>query len=110
MLRLFIFVLTLPLFAQLTIDTVAGGKIRTGVPASEVGVVGVAGVTFDPAGKLVFCESGNHVIRRISADGIIETIAGTGVAGFSGDGGPASSAFLNAPAEPHYDLAGNLYF
>jgi sugar lactone lactonase YvrE len=46
----------------------------------------------------------------VRTDGILETIAGTGVTGFGGDGGPATAALLNFPAAPVYDSAGNLYF
>jgi uncharacterized protein (TIGR03437 family) len=50
------------------------------------------------------------VIRRINPDGTVQTIAGTGIPGFSGDGGPAVSALLVYPEYPKYDKAGNLYF
>ncbi len=51
-----------------------------------------------PSGDIYIADTGNHVIRRVRAgSGIISTIAGTGVAGFSGDGGPAISAQLSGP-------------
>src|SRR5690242_328051 len=89
--------------AQQIIDTVAGGAIRFGVPAQEVALGSIAGITVDSEGNLVFCESSSHIIRRIRKDGSIETIAGTGVSGYGGDGGPAASALLNSPASPGYD-------
>ena len=46
----------------------------------------------------------------MTPDGVITTIAGTGVAGFSGDGGPATSAELNGPSRVSPDNQGNLYF
>jgi sugar lactone lactonase YvrE len=55
------------------------------------------GIAFDSAGNLYFSDSNNHRIRRIDRNGIITTVAGTGVAGFSGDGGLATSAQLNFP-------------
>lgn len=54
----------------------------------------------DGAANLVFCDTGNHVLRRIRSDGTVETFAGTGRPGYSGDGGPASQAQLSGP----YDL------
>jgi uncharacterized protein (TIGR03437 family) len=100
----------LPLYSQVTIDTFAGGAIRSGVPAQNAFLESVAAVAWDPAGNVVFCDQTNNVIRRVRTDGILETIAGTGVTGFGGDGGPATAALLNFPAAPVYDPAGNLYF
>jgi sugar lactone lactonase YvrE len=92
------------------VDTFAGGKIRTGVPAQDVFLSQFGGIAFDPAGNLVLCDQTSNVIRRIRTDGTIETIVGNGTTGFSGDGGPALSAALNQPALPRYDAQGNLYF
>ena len=50
-----------------------------------------------------------NVVRKITSGGTISTVAGTGTAGFSGDGGQATSAMLNAPRDVAVDLAGNLY-
>lgn len=95
---------------QILIDTVAGGYIRSGVPAQNVALGGLSGVTRDAAGNLVFCDSSTNVIRRIQADGTVQTIAGIGIPGYGGDGGPAANAMLNNPGYPKYDPAGNLYF
>ena len=55
-------------------------------------------IRFDAAGHLVFVDMKNHAVRRIDqSSGEIETIAGTGEAGFSGDGGPATNASFNQP-------------
>ncbi|HEX5228984.1 MAG TPA: hypothetical protein VFW44_14800 [Bryobacteraceae bacterium] len=94
--------------AQLTVNAFLGGAVRSGVPAEDVQLNGAHGLTHDPAGNLVFAEG--HVIRRINPDGTIQTIAGTGFSGFSGDGGPATKALLSGPAIPQYDSKGNLYF
>ena len=51
----------------------------------------------------------NHTVRRVTPAGIISTVAGTGISGSSGDGGPATSARLNGPADVVTDSAGNLY-
>jgi hypothetical protein len=67
-------------------------------------------VTVDAAGFLYICDSSNHNIRRVSlASGIITTYAGNGVAAFSGDGGPATSASLMYPLTVASDASGNLY-
>lgn len=95
---------------QITIDTVAGGKVLSGVSAQDVAFGLITGVTTDPNGNLVFCDSTTNVIRRINADGTIQTIAGLGIPGYGGDGGQATSALLNDPGYPKYDAAGNLYF
>jgi uncharacterized protein (TIGR03437 family) len=99
-----------PLNAQLLVDIYAGGVIRTGVPANDVPLGDITGVTWDPSGNIVFTDSTHNVIRRVAPNGIITTIAGTGVVGFAGDGGPATSALLYSPSNPQYDAAGNLYF
>ncbi len=63
----------------------------------------------DAAGKLYIADSSNHRIRRVDQDGIITTIAGTGAAGFSGDGGSAVNAQLNDPYTLVVDPTGNVY-
>src|ERR1051326_5392831 len=68
-----------------------------------------AGLAVDNAGNLFIADTTNHCIRRVSTDGIITTVAGTGVAGFSGDGGPAIDAQLAYPWGVAVDAAGNLF-
>jgi len=58
-----------------------------------------AGVAALPDGGYLIADTGNNRIRRVSASGIITTVAGTGPAAFTGDGGPASKAALNAPSD-----------
>jgi uncharacterized protein (TIGR03437 family) len=89
------------------VTTAVGGAVRSGVPAENVQLDGASGITHDPSGHLVFCE--HYTVRRLNPDGTIQTIAGTGVSGFSGDGGPATLAQLE-PSSPQYDSKGNLYF
>lgn len=67
-----------------------------------------AGIVQDEAGNLYFAERGNHVIRKVSPDGIISTFAGTGTSGYDGDGGAAVAARLNSPANLAYHN-GELY-
>jgi uncharacterized protein (TIGR03437 family) len=66
------------------------------------------GIAFDSAGNLYIADTGNHVIRKI-AGGLISTIAGTGTAGNTGDGGPATAATLFQPSAVLPDNKGNLY-
>src|SRR6202008_5021974 len=68
------------------------------------------GVSWTQGGDLTIAERGNHVVRIVSgASGVIETIAGNGTAGFSGDGGAATAAQLNEPRDAACDAAGNCY-
>src|SRR5712692_1432479 len=68
------------------------------------------GVAFDAAGNAYVADDGNDVVMRIAVDGTLTVVAGNGIRGFSGDGGPATSASLNAPFGAAVDTAGNLYF
>lgn len=67
------------------------------------------GLRFDAAGDLVFADSNNNVVRMITPQGIIKTIAGTGAAGYNRDGILATQALLSAPTDVCFDSAGNLY-
>ncbi len=58
-------------------------------PATTVPLERPAGVAFDAAGNLYIAETNNQVIRKVDATGAMTTVAGTGVQGFGGDGGPA---------------------
>jgi sugar lactone lactonase YvrE len=68
------------------------------------------GIAVDAAGNLYIADSDNHVIRRVDTHGIITTFAGTGEAGNSGDGGPATEAQINDPNGVAIDAEGNIYF
>jgi hypothetical protein len=87
-----------------TISTVAGsgvpGYSGDGGPATAARLNGPARVQLDRNGNLYFVEVKNHVLRRVRADGVIETVAGNGRRGFAGDGGPARLAQFDSP----YDL------
>jgi sugar lactone lactonase YvrE len=69
-----------------------------------------SGLLFDSVGDMIVADRGNNRIRKIDRSGIITTIAGTGEAGNSGDGGPALLAELNLPSALSRDISGNLYF
>lgn len=80
-----------------------------GGPAVQAAVLIPRGVAVDRSGN-IFISDGSHRVRRIDAvTGIVRTVAGTGLAGFSGDTGLATSAQLNTPMGLATDAAGNLY-
>lgn len=98
-----------------TISTFAGtgkpGYSGDGGPATQARLNGPFGVTRGPEGALYICDTFNHAIRRVDAKtGIINTVAGTGQKGWSGDGGPATRARLNEPYEIRFDRDGNMVF
>ncbi|MDR3774192.1 MAG: FG-GAP-like repeat-containing protein [Terracidiphilus sp.] len=69
-----------------------------------------AGTALDSAGNLYIADSGNNVVRKVAAGtGVITTVAGTGLAGYSGDNGPATKAQLFGPRSLAFDSAGNLF-
>ena len=81
-----------------------------GGPAREAKLEAPAAVAFDSKGNLYIADHNNGRIRRVDAKtGVITTFAGNGKRGFSGDGGPALDAGLNAPAGLAIDADDNLY-
>ncbi len=70
----------------------------------------VSGVALDPAGNLFIADTNNARIRQVSTAHIMTTVAGNGIIGNSGDGGPAASARLFTPSSVAVDSAGNVYF
>jgi uncharacterized protein (TIGR03437 family) len=96
------------------ITTVAGngccGYSGDGQQATAAALTYPQGVAVDASGNLYIADTGNNVIRKVSAGGIITTIAGRfGQVGFYGDGGPAVAALLYAPASVAVDASGNLF-
>jgi DNA-binding beta-propeller fold protein YncE len=96
--------------------------IMTAVGTGERGFAGDGGaaaravlngpfdIGFDPGGNLYFSDTFNHRIRRVDAvTGIIATVAGNGMAGYAGDGGPAAEAAFNEPYGIAVDRAANIY-
>jgi len=96
-----------------TISTIAGtgtsGYSGDGGAATSAKLYNPIGVSLDTAGNLYVADEFNNRIRKITRAGIISTVAGTGTAGYSGDGGAATSAKINMPWGVAVDAAGNLY-
>ena len=92
------------------ITTVAGGFVGDGGPATSSSLNSPAGIALDASGNLYIADSAHHRVRLVDgATGTITTVAGTTSTGFSGDGGPATTANLNSPQGVAVDGSGNLY-
>ncbi|HWQ35479.1 MAG TPA: Ig-like domain-containing protein [Blastocatellia bacterium] len=94
------------------ITTAAGtgryGFSGDGGPAAQAQLNSPFRVTVDAAGNLYIADTYNDRIRKVTPDGIINTIAGIGTTGFSGDGGSPVGAQLDSPYGVAFDSAGNL--
>jgi len=94
------------------ISTVAGNG--TSGYAGDLGLATAAklyvpyGVWIDSAGNVLIADEGNNCIRKVTTTGVISTIAGNGMAGFSGDGMMATNAQLNTPRWVMTDFTGNI--
>lgn len=100
--------------ASLNGTIVAGTEFNIGYggdggPATQAELDLPAGIALDNAGNLYIADWLNSRVRKVDTSGVITTIAGTGVAGFSGDGGPAAAANLSLPLDVTVDAFGNLY-
>jgi sugar lactone lactonase YvrE len=96
-----------------TVSTIAGtGAVGysgdTGAAAAAT-LANPAAVAYDTHGNLFLADASNHTVREISSSGIITTLAGTGIEGYSGDGAAATSAQLDTPTGVAVDAAGNVY-
>ena len=93
------------------ISTVAGGggTFGDGGPATAAQLNHPAGVAVDVFGNLFIADANNNRIRKVDTSGIISTVAGNGIAGFSGDGGQATSAQLNNASGVAVDASGNIF-
>ena len=95
------------------ISTVAGngtfGYSGDGGPATEASLNGPTSLFVDSANNIYITDAFNYVVRKIDTAGVIHTVAGNNHQGFSGDGGPATSAQLNYSSGIAVDAQGNLY-
>ncbi|MGZ0168379.1 MAG: hypothetical protein ACKVHE_02370 [Planctomycetales bacterium] len=95
--------------------TIAGtgvSGLELGEQVAEATPVGEPyGIAKGPDGALYICEIATHVVRRLDeSTGEITVVAGNGKQGYSGDGGPATTAALNEPYEVRFDTGGNMFF
>ena len=98
--------------SQGIITTVAGTSWTfppTPLPALNAPLGRVAGVAADGAGNFYFSDLGNQMVFRVTPGGSLTVVAGNGISGFSGDGGPATNASLHDPGGLAVDSAGNVY-
>ena len=86
------------------------GYSGDGGPATNAQLNNPYGIARGTDGSLYICDMENHVVRKVTRDGIISTVAGTGKRGYSGDGGLATRAELNEPYEVRFDKEGNIFF
>ncbi len=94
------------------ITTVAGGGTTApgdGGQAIEAKLQRPTGVAVDATGNLYICDRNANRVRKVTSDGMITTFAGTGVANYSGDGGPATAADIKGPYSVAIDNANNVY-
>ncbi len=102
-----------PAVAQYRLAHIAGGSqtgfAGDGGPATAALLDHPAALALATDGSLLIADTGNHRIRRISTNGLIDTVAGNGGAGSSGDGGLATEAELQQPRDVAIDAAGNLF-
>ncbi len=92
------------------IQTIAGSAfVGDEGPARSASLAQAEGLASSKSGDVYIADAADHRIRVVRPDGKMQTFAGTGSAGFAGDGGPAGKALLNAPYGLSVDSAGNLF-
>jgi sugar lactone lactonase YvrE len=98
---------------NLFIGDLANNRVRKVSPDGMISTVarltGPAHLALDQAANLFIKEAGAYRVRKLSPAGLLTTVAGTGQAGFSGDGGPATEARIQGPGGVAVDAAGHLY-
>ena len=108
----FVLTMNFQVHGQIITTIVGGGTsgLGDGGPATAASIGLGASIALDASGNIYIADGNNQRVRKVdAATGIITTVAGTGIAGFSGDGGPASNAALNTPVGIKTDTKGNIY-
>ncbi len=105
--------MALPAVSAATISTFAGtgtkGSAGDGGPAKQAQIDNPFGVVRGPDGNIWFCEYTGQRVCKVTPDGKLHVVAGSGQKGYTGDGGPALKATFNLPHEIRFDKAGHLY-
>ncbi|MFZ3265841.1 MAG: hypothetical protein WA172_17675 [Terriglobales bacterium] len=98
------------LFGQYSINTIAGGG-PNGLPALQASFGYPESMAFDSSGNVYIAESYASQVLKVSTSGTVTVVAGNGTSGYSGDGGPATSAALGAfgPQGIFVDGSGNIF-
>lgn len=96
-------------FVTRVAGTGSAGPLGDGGPADRASLLSAAAIAVDGAGTLLVADRAGHRVRRVTPAGVVSTFAGTGVAGFAGDGGAAAQAQLNGPNGVAFDAAGNVF-
>ncbi len=92
------------------IQTVAGSDFAADGPSALAAIFSqTEGIAIDNNGAIYVADADDNRVRKINPNGSIQTMAGTGVAGFAGDGGPSTTAMLSHPYGVVVDVQGNLY-
>src|ERR1035437_1887172 len=109
-LGLWFFVFASAVNAQVSTTVAGTSKV---LPTSGILAVnarlGATDVAVDGSGNIYIADPSNNIVARVSRDGTLTVVAGNGLAGFSGDGGPATQASLNVPLGVAVDSVGNVY-
>ena len=92
-----------------TVGNGTGGYTGDGGPATSAEINYAEGVAFDASGDMFIADTVNNVVRKVTPSGIISTVAGDGTAGYTGDGGSATSAELTGPSSVALDASGDLF-
>lgn len=95
--------------ARVVAGTGRRGLARTGVDARGSDLGSPQALSVDPAGRVYFADSYNHVVLRVETDGMLTRVAGIGRPGMSGDGGPATAAALDQPYDVRLRPDGGVY-
>src|SRR5208283_5374957 len=87
-----------------------GGALPENITGSTASLSVISGMAIDHAGNVYLALGDYHLVLRLdAASNVLTRVAGTGIAGFSGDGASATSALLNNPTALAIDASGNLY-
>jgi sugar lactone lactonase YvrE len=108
-----LFLVSIPMIAgdsTKRVYTVAGGYVGDWRPATSAALSGPKYSAMDSKGNIYVSDDGHCRVRKIQVNGNITTVAGTGICGFSGDGGPATKAEINHPSGIAIDSKGNVFF